>query len=76
MIEINTYGIIFHYNKNNLKHRGNDLPAMEYSNGTKYHYKNGLKHRVNGLPAVTWNDVNGSVEFWEYWEFHKWNLFY
>lgn len=37
--------------KNGKLHRGNDLPAIEYSNGEKEWYFNGLRHRENG-PAV------------------------
>ena len=32
-------------------HRENDLPAVEYQNGSKSWYKNGVLHRENG-PAM------------------------
>ena len=40
------------YWKNELIHRGNDLPAAEYRNGAKEWYKEGELHRENDLPAI------------------------
>jgi len=46
------------FNKEGRPHRDNDLPAVEYSNGTMAWYKNGLNHRDNGLPAVEYPGGN------------------
>ena len=37
-------------------HRENDLPAIEYTDGTKSWWLNGKRHRENDLPAVEYND--------------------
>ena len=42
-------------------HRGNDLPAIEYADGTKAWYLNNKIHRDNDLPAVEWKD---GVKVW------------
>ena len=56
------YKTISHY-KNCKLHRDNDLPAVEYINGSKYWYKEGKCHRLDG-PAEIYN--NGSkVWFYE-----------
>jgi len=49
-------------NQQNLLHRDDDLPAVEYSDGSKQWYKNGLIHRDGGLPALVWED--GYKEWW------------
>lgn len=41
---------IWHYAE--LQHRGNDLPAIISSTGTKYWLQYGKSHRDNDLPAV------------------------
>jgi hypothetical protein len=46
--------------KEGNRHRGDDLPAVEYSNGVKKWYKNGKLHRENDLPAVEY--PNGSIQ--------------
>ena len=63
--------------KNREYHRDDDLPAIEYSNGTKYWYRDGLIHRENG-PAVEWYDGSKRyyLEGWwyseeEYYEYMK-----
>jgi len=35
-------------------HRDNDLPAIEWANGSKAWYVNGQRHRDNNLPAIEW----------------------
>jgi hypothetical protein len=52
-------------------HRDNDLPAIEYKDGTKIWYKNGLKHRENDLPAVVFPD--GHLEWWSNGKLHREN---
>jgi hypothetical protein len=44
------------YNEYARLHRDNDLPAVEYTNGTKHWYANGKLHRDNDLPAVIYGD--------------------
>ena len=71
MIKINPYGgrTIFYYNKINVNHRANGLPALIFSDGTKYYFENGLKHRANGLPAIEYGSgikyyfINGKEYF-------------
>lgn len=52
----------WYYDKNNLLHRGRDLPALDCENGTQKWYNHGEKHRDNGLPAVIWDE--GTLEWW------------
>lgn len=40
------------YQKNMNIHRDNDLPAVEYADGSKEWLVNGVNHRNNDLPAV------------------------
>ena len=42
--------------KNDLLHRDNDLPAIEYASGDKFWYQNNLIHRDNDLPAIEWDN--------------------
>ena len=51
MIEISNHGFIYYY-ENDLLHRANGLPAIEYADGSREYYENGELHRTNGLPAV------------------------
>jgi len=51
---INEYGDMFWYNKYGELHRAEDLPALIYSDGTKYWYKNGKQHRDGDKPATIW----------------------
>ena len=37
-------------------HRGGDLPAEIWTNGSKYWYKDGWKHRDGDEPAEIWSD--------------------
>ena len=53
----------------NRLHREDDLPAIEYINGTKYWYKNGKLHRENDLPAVEYN--NGTKEWYKNGKQHR-----
>jgi len=39
-------------------HRDDDLPAIEYEDGSLYWYRNNQRHRDNDLPAVVW--ANGT----------------
>jgi hypothetical protein len=43
---------------NGKLHRNNDLPAVEFADGTKKWYVNGKLHRDNDLPAVEFADGN------------------
>ena len=50
------------FNEDKLLHRDeDDLPAVEWIDGTKSWWINGKRYRKNGLPAVEY--VNGS----KYW---------
>jgi hypothetical protein len=45
-----------YYNSDNEMHRGNDLPAIIWANGSQEWYVNGVRHRDNDLPTVIWAD--------------------
>ena len=45
---------------NGKYHRDNDLPAIEYADGSKEWYQHGNLHRENDLPAIERSD--GSKE--------------
>jgi hypothetical protein len=47
-------------NESGQLHREDDLPAVEYSDGSKEWYINGLRHREYGLPAVEFSYGNKS----------------
>lgn len=46
---------------NGKRHRDNDLPASEFSNGTKHWYFENKLHRLHG-PAII--DYYGNEEWW------------
>ena len=48
---------------NGVRHRDNDLPAIEFANEYKAWYVNGLSHRDNGMPAVI--DMFGELHWYE-----------
>jgi hypothetical protein len=50
-----------HWYVNGKHHRDNDLPAIEYENGSKEWYVNGIHHRDNGLPAI---EYSIGIKFW------------
>jgi len=52
-IKIDEYGNKFYYLNGQL-HRNNDLPAIEWADGTKSWWVNGKLHRENDLPAIEW----------------------
>ena len=58
---IDQYGNKEWRNEYGLLHRDEDLPAIEFANGTKEWYQNGHLHRLTG-PAVTL--ANGHKEWW------------
>ena len=47
-------------------HRGDDLPAIEWIDGTKEWYDNGHHHRLTG-PAIEWviEGSNGTKEWFK-----------
>ena len=55
---IDSRGNKFWFDELGNYHRENDLPAVEYTDGTKFWYQNGLRHRKDGLPALEyyWGD--------------------
>ena len=62
-IHTNNFGTKEYYVNGKL-HRSNDLPAIEFANGSKLYYVNGKKHRDNNLPAYI--SLNGSKEYYLY----------
>ena len=50
-------------------HRDNDLPAIEYVNGSNHWFVNGKRHRENDLPAI--ENVNGSKQWFVNGERHR-----
>ena len=65
--ELNKKGNFWY--KNSLYHRDDDLPAIEYKNGTKEWYQNGNCHRDNYLPAVEYK--NGTKEWYKNGKLHR-----
>ena len=58
-----------HYYKNQLLHRDDDLPAVEYSNGDKHWYKDGKRHRENDLPSIEYS--NGTKKWYKNGILHR-----
>jgi len=58
---VDSKGNIRWYNENEQRHRDDDLPAIEWANGTKEWYKKGNLHRDKDLPAIEWKD---GTKFW------------
>jgi hypothetical protein len=56
MITIDAHGNKIWLNVNGHYHRDNDLPAIEYKDGSKEWYVNGKLHRDNDLPAIKCTD--------------------
>jgi hypothetical protein len=54
-VEVDSYDTIRWYNEAGQCHREDDLPAVEYADGTKVWYKNGKQHREDG-PAIEFAD--------------------
>jgi hypothetical protein len=65
----NCHGTKRWYNISGELHRDNDLPAIEFSNGTKRWYINGLLHRNNDLPAIEF--ANGDKQWYKNGELHR-----
>jgi hypothetical protein len=51
------------YYYNGLLHRDNDLPAIEWENGSKEWYQHGKSHRLNG-PAWEYSDCGIKYKEW------------
>ena len=49
------------YNDKGKLHRENDLPAIEWTDGSKEWWLNGKLHRENDLPAIEYSD---GTKFW------------
>ena len=54
-----------------ILHRENDLPAIEYSDGSKEWYKNGKIHRESDLPAI--EDSDGTKYWYKEGKLHREN---
>src|SRR5205085_11526473 len=52
------------YYRNGMIYRDNDLPAIEYHNGSKKWYKNGKVHRDDDKPAMI---LLGEIGIRQYW---------
>lgn len=50
-------------------HREDNLPAIEYKDGTLIWYQNGVKHREGNMPAVVFQD--GHKEYWKNGKLHR-----
>lgn len=50
------------YTKDEIIERDDDLPAVEYEDGTKIWFKNGKRHRNNDKPALI------SLNKYEWWK--------
>lgn len=48
---------------NGKLHSIDDLPAVIYTDGTRFWYENGKISRKGDKPAVVW--ANGVIEYWE-----------
>ena len=57
------------YYIDNILHRDNDKPAIEWSNGRKEWLQNGKIHRDNDKPAIEWS--NGRKEWWQNGKIHR-----
>jgi hypothetical protein len=58
------------YYKDGKVHRDNDLPAIEYIDGTKCWCQNGFLHRDNG-PAIEYS--NGDDIWYQHGKLHRLN---
>ena len=65
--EIDKNGTIYYYNDKGEYH-GEEEPAVEYADGTKYWFKNGERHREDG-PAVEWK--NGFKSWYKNNKLHR-----
>ena len=66
---VDEFRTVRYYNSKDQLHRNNDLPAIEYSNGTKFYYKNGRRHRDNDLPAIEY--ASGHKEYYKNGKLHR-----
>jgi hypothetical protein len=57
------------YYIDNILHRDNDKPAIEWSNGRKEWLQNGKLHRDDDRPASEY--ASGSKEWWQNGELHR-----
>jgi hypothetical protein len=65
---VDEYGNICYY-KDDQPHRDNDLPAVEFANGTKHWCQNGKHHRDNDLPAIIHS--SGTKQWFKDGELHR-----
>jgi len=57
------------YNIDNITHRDNDKPAVEWSDGTKSWYQNYKLHRDDDMPSREWSD--GTKEWYKNYKLHR-----
>lgn len=63
------YGTMIYLDNDGFAHRDNDLPAIEWKDGTCEWWVNGKKHRDNNLPAVEFS--NGGKYWYVHGELHR-----
>ena len=56
-------------NQKNQLHRGFNLPAIEFVDGSRAWYVNGQRHREGDLPAIEY--YQGSYEWYKYGQLHR-----
>jgi hypothetical protein len=61
-------GNIFRKNAHGKLHSENDIPAIEWSFGTKVWYKNGIKHREGGKPYFMGKNI---IIYMENGKYHR-----
>jgi hypothetical protein len=64
IIEIIEYQCAKVWYKNNLIHRDNDLPAIEFFDGDKEYWEDQKMHRIKG-PAIEYKSSNCFAWFYE-----------
>jgi hypothetical protein len=68
-VEVDWFGAEYWYNKDYKLHRGNDQPAVTYSNGDQCWYQNGKLHREDDKPAAVYRD--GTKRWYKNGEIHR-----
>ena len=65
---VNNSLVTFHF-KNDNYYRENDLPAIEYPEGSLIWYKDGYIGREGGMPPIY--DANNGNPYYEWWDFDR-----
>jgi len=59
----------YYFDEKGDYHRDDDLPAVEYADGSKEWYQHGKYHRDNDLPAIKY--LNGTKEWYQHGKRHR-----